>query len=176
MKAINYSNSTDKQKAYIEDRINREVRCLDNESIEFILAQGNEEIEDVPFTYDDIQNMYTYTYNGKYVAFDNISDDELQAEIETLGNTINEGIDRGADTDDMQTELNDLENLESEPQEILQWFYISEWLANELNKINEPVIIRNGSPSIWGRTCCGQDVACDYTFWEIFQESLKDIK
>ena len=49
-----------------------------------------------------------------------------------------------------------------QPQEIYEWYLVTDWLADQLAEHGEPVI-RNGEicGSLWGRTCCGQMIICD---------------
>jgi len=67
------------------------------------------------------------------------------------------------------------EEPKQEPQEIFEWWIITdEWLLEELREIGEPVIESDElCMSFWGRTCTGQSISLDPTFWNIFQDSLK---
>ena len=116
---INYNNSTNEQKQFIEKRINQEVYCLANEDIQFILS--SELQHEQPFTWDDFSNLY---------------DEEID-----------------------------------EPCDIMQFFYVSNYLAKQLDEQGECVIIREGSPSIWGRCTYGQSLDLDTVFWTIFQDA-----
>ena len=53
-----------------------------------------------------------------------------------------------------------------EPQEIMQWYIVSKWLAEKLAEQGEPVADWHGQ-YFWGRTCCGQGVELDGTFQQI---------
>ena len=57
----------------------------------------------------------------------------------------------------------------AEAQEIYEWYLISPWLARQLRELNEPILeLYEGYGSIWwGRTCTGQGIALDPTFYEI---------
>lgn len=62
---------------------------------------------------------------------------------------------------------------EPAPQEPMEFYFVSEWLGEQLKKINEPVLcdeFRSGV--LWGRTCSGQSIELDNTFWDIFQDQL----
>jgi hypothetical protein len=64
----------------------------------------------------------------------------------------------------------------SQPQEIFQWFLINEeFLIEDLIKAGKPVL-KNEFGSWWGRTCFGQAVVLDSTFWNIYQDELKRVK
>ena len=44
--------------------------------------------------------------------------------------------------------------------DILEWWLVSEWLADKLIEDGDPVI-KNGHGMWWGRTCCGQAIYMD---------------
>jgi hypothetical protein len=61
----------------------------------------------------------------------------------------------------------------SQAQEIFQWFLITEpLLIDDLIKDGEPVL-QNEFGTWWGRTCFGQALVLDSTFWTIYQDFLK---
>ena len=53
MKTIHYSNATKKQIDYIEQRIERDIFCLDNHIVEYLLSTDNDLM-----SYDNIENIY----------------------------------------------------------------------------------------------------------------------
>ena len=63
-------------------------------------------------------------------------------------------------------ELRDLVNDHAEPVEILEWWAVTDWLAQKLNAINEPVL-SNAYGHWWGRTCSGQALIMDGTLQQI---------
>lgn len=68
------------------------------------------------------------------------------------------------------------EDYEAEPQEIFEWWPINDsYLKDELIEQGEPVL-SNDYGDWWGRTCTGQSIELDPTFWDIFQDSVKNIK
>lgn len=61
---------------------------------------------------------------------------------------------------------------EESQEEIFEWYLISEeYYADKLIKAKEPVI-KNEYGMWWGRTCFGQQIILDSTFWTIYQEEL----
>lgn len=62
----------------------------------------------------------------------------------------------------------DYESLEEmgELREVLEWWLVSDWLANQLADIGAPVI-RNDYGSWWGRTCSGQGFIMDGTLQDV---------
>lgn len=49
---------------------------------------------------------------------------------------------------------------DSEPQDILEWWLVTEWLAEKLEAQGEPVL-EWGNNHYWGRTCSGQAILLD---------------
>ena len=172
MNTIHYGNANNEQRTFIEARIEQEIYCLANAEVNFILSS---ESMDAPYSWDDLTMSDRYEYNGEFVPFYDISYDDLQAEIELLQAKMDQALESNS-SDEIEREINELQELQPIENDILQWFYCSEWLATKLSEIGESVIIRSSSPSIWGRTCCGQGIALDPTFWDIFQEDIQEIK
>ena len=56
------------------------------------------------------------------------------------------------------------------PQEIFQWWAVSNYLAERLIEAGEPVIDNNYG-TWWGRTCCGQALYMDYSLQQIAGDS-----
>ena len=55
---------------------------------------------------------------------------------------------------------------EEEPQEIYEWWQVSDWLYSQLNDLGEPILSTNYG-FYWGRTCTGQSIILDGTIQEI---------
>jgi uncharacterized protein YozE (UPF0346 family) len=69
----------------------------------------------------------------------------------------------------------DYEDVNEGYQEIFEWYLIdNKWFADKLIESNEPVL-KNEFGTWWGRTCSGQSIELDPTFWIIFQENVKEI-
>lgn len=58
-----------------------------------------------------------------------------------------------------------------EPQEILEWWAISEWFASKLRDKGE-CILDNDYGIWWGRTCSGQSVVLDAVIQDIAKATL----
>jgi len=58
--------------------------------------------------------------------------------------------------------------------EPLEFYFVSKWLADRLYEIGEPVVRQFTGKAIWGRTCSGQAIALDDTFWEVFQDGVQN--
>ena len=96
------------------------------------------------FYYDDIENQY--------LTDEEIELDENSKEI----------------TSDM---LDDFRY--DNPQEILEWYLVSDWFLDRLREINEP-IIDNDYGEYWGRCCTGQSICLDYNIQELAYEWSDD--
>ena len=55
-----------------------------------------------------------------------------------------------------------------QPKEICEWWAVSEWLADKLYEIGEPVLY-SGYGTWWGRTCSGQAIEMDGTIQKIVE-------
>jgi hypothetical protein len=57
-----------------------------------------------------------------------------------------------------------LEELETEPAEVFEWWAVSTWLAEKLEEEGECII---NQESIWGRQTTGQAILLDYVISKI---------
>ena len=57
-----------------------------------------------------------------------------------------------------------------EPQDIMEWWAVTEWLANHLIDIGEPVLDSDYGVW-WGRTCSGQAIDMDGTIQRIVRRT-----
>lgn len=55
---------------------------------------------------------------------------------------------------------------EAQPQEILEWWHVTSYLADQLRELREPTLT-DGQSHWWGRTCSGQAILLDGTMQEI---------
>jgi len=62
---------------------------------------------------------------------------------------------------------------DSEPQEVYQWYIVSDWIYRQLRDIGCVVAEWKGQ-YWWGRTCCGQSMEMDGTFQRISKELNND--
>ncbi len=60
---------------------------------------------------------------------------------------------------------------DGEPNEIYEWWLVTAWLADELERMGEP-ILHTDVDTYWGRTCTGQHIILDGTFQEIALKHL----
>jgi hypothetical protein len=172
MKTLNTNSSTnqDIKSKFVE----REVYCNVNSLVEYCLNKGFEDSES-PINFDELENYYSYPeYFGTYAKFEGGSEEERDAEIERLRD-IQEGFDTDEPSDKdkvyeaIRDEIAELENLESEPQEVFEWWAVSEYLYRKLKESGE-VVCDCGSCYVWGRTTTGQAILLDGVISEICGE------
>ena len=60
---------------------------------------------------------------------------------------------------------------DTDPQEVFEWWLVSDWLAEELDALGCP-LIRNGYGNWWGRTCTGQAILMDGTLQDAARRIL----
>ena len=57
--------------------------------------------------------------------------------------------------------------------DVFEWYRVSRWMVGRLRDAGE-VVIDNGYGEWWGRTCTGQSIDLDSTFYDIASEFLRD--
>ena len=108
-----------------------------------MLVSEMERLTVIGFQWEDIQNRY-------------LTDDEIIKYH--LDDIVVEGLPFTADDiDDFRYD---------NPQEIYEWYLVSDWLLNRLKEINEPYL-ENDYGEYWGRTCTGQSIYLDYNIQKL---------
>lgn len=148
---ITYENATNAQRAAVENRIGETVRLQSALVDELIKREFD------GFTVDDMENLYQPRCP------------ECGEEIEELDDADDDGNTHKCTYCDWTGEESDCE---SEPQEVYEWWLIDRHTCHELRDIGE-VVIDNDYGEWWGRTCTGQSIALDPTFWVLWQEWIK---
>lgn len=170
MKTLNANSSTnqDIKSKFVE----REVYCNVNSLVEYCLNKGFEDSES-PINFDELENYYSYPeYFGTYAKFEGGSEEERDAEIERLRDSISDIEEENGNPDFIKRineEIEALENLESEPQEVFEWWAVSSYLYDQLKEKGE-VVCDCGSCYVWGRTTTGQAILLDGVISEICGE------
>ena len=150
-KRIHYGNASSKQREYVESKIRQELG-----SCQSTLVEGAFKAEF--FSYDDIQNIYTSWDPGKKGTCEHCDEEEMLH----------------YDYDCCESCWDNYEQSEH-IQEIFEWWPLeSSFLVEDLLKMGEPVL-SNDYGDWWGRTCTGQSISLDPTFWSIFQEHIQTI-
>jgi hypothetical protein len=153
--------------------VGQHVYCNVNSLVEYCLSKGFED-PDSPVNFDAIENYYSYPeYSGEHANFEGGSDDDRDAEIERLRDLqsdlydkIEEETDQSvidtieAQRDKIEEEITELNNLETEPAEIFEWWAVSSFLFDKLRE-QGCTVVDAGSCYVWGRQTTGQAILLD---------------
>lgn len=158
------------QMRFVKHTIDNDVLCLGNEFQE-LYAQVNE-----CTWFDDLSNAYTPIVTCKDEYFEHTKEhhgDDLRTLIDAMREWHeNDGCDGFGPYDNYYNDYIEHLRYQQELQEVMQWFVVTEWLADHLKRIGEPVLSTNNH-KLWGRTCCGQSIELDGTFQEIYNNINK---
>ena len=133
--------------------VNREIMVCQTGLVEEILKVSGENKTDLP-ALDDIENLYEYKCpqcgHGevdleKFEAVESDSTTKESTYIYICPNC-NEGFDEEPD---------------NEPQEIMEWWLITQWMYEKLRDKGEPILNYANFNYWWGRTCTGQAIMLD---------------
>jgi len=131
--------------------VQREVKACFSYEMDAILRCSDDQRDgDLP-TIDQIDNFYLPTcqncgYSGNFTVPDN-GETFICPSCKTV-------------TD---------EEPETQPQEIFEWWIVTEFLYRKLKAHGEPVL-EWGNNCYWGRTCCGQAISLDWVIGQICEE------
>ena len=151
-----YSHSNDEQKQFIEKMIDRDIAALANDIVELI-QKTNE------CWFEDVANLEEYRC-GECGETAEYRDGEVRQQCRC-------GL---AQVEDPEWWPAEDSYMEPQQQEIMQWFLLAnDWIADKLEAIGEPILTWE-TQKFWGRTCCGQSIALDPTWWNIYQGALKN--
>lgn len=145
---VDSSKNQDIKRKFVE----REVITCVTHIVEYIISQSFEGKNDnIPFTYDDIENMYVPKCNncGDFNSIEEVENEE--------GETVYK-----CSYCDNVTE----EEPETEPQEVFEWWIVDSMLYEDLQKRGY-VVLDDGFHKYWGRTTTGQAILLDGVISEI---------
>lgn len=156
-------NSTVNQRIK-EHFVSMHVYANVNSLVEYCLKHGFEDQES-PVSFDSIENYYSYSeYYGTYAKFEGGTEAQRRDEIDRLtelkdelGSTDEEASQKELD---IESEINDLYDLEYKGAEIFEWWAVSDFLYIQLKAQGYPVV-DTGSCYVWGRTTTGQAILLD---------------
>ena len=107
-------------------------------------------------------------------SYDDIINSDEPFEPRNTGRCKTCGAGSPDDKEDTPADLNEDGNCQScfepQPQEILEWWVVTTWMADKLKEQGEP-ILENEWGVWWGRTCSGQAILLDNVIDKI-RESL----
>jgi hypothetical protein len=123
---------------------------------------------------DDLLNKNIFSYDDIINLYDERQIEELEKAKEKLYDLLDKEDDdnKAAEIEEQIDELSlTIDTLRDEPQEIYEWWVVSNWLAEKLEEKGEP-ILKNEYGIWWGRTCTGQAIYIDDVILEIAKETL----
>jgi hypothetical protein len=155
-------------KQWVERTIEQDVYCLQNFVGELMSEAYEAGVVGGKFAYDNLSNGCLFPECGDFPGG---TWQEHAAYLESL----RKKIDAASDEDEatrLSGILAELEDLEPEPQEIFQWFAISQWLYEHFLNLGEPVLALDDTNFWWGRTTCGQALSTD-SVWQTLYTQLE---
>ena len=132
--------------------------------------------------YEDIENYFRYpewseTVVGESLFFKGGSEDDKEEFLANFDRLEEESAELlrteqiSEETHERNCELiqdakSDFGRIESEPQEILEWWSVDSMMFENLKEKGEPVL-EYANLNLWGRTCSGQAILLDHVITEI---------
>lgn len=145
------------QSMLVEELLRKEILSYDD--IVNLYVDNSEEIEEATEKIDNIKYSDAYSeLDTKYM------NDELTEKEEEDYNNLNKQI------EELESKIEELEQEQEDPQEIFEWWVVSDWLASKLEEYGEP-ILKSDYETWWGRTCTGQSIKLDYIIEKIVTDS-----
>ncbi len=151
----------------IERLVNQEILACQSSLVEAMLQNGMAEYEEIENMYIDNSDKIQEVEEERDEILDKYNEledkEELTESEEIEFNNLEDKI------SDLENQIEELEREQEEPQDIFEWWLVSNWLANKLRNYNEP-ILDNDYGTWWGRTCTGQSISMDYVMECIAEE------
>lgn len=145
-----FEGGTESEKEeYLEDLLDQ-MEAIDSE-----IQELDEQIDQINEDIDDIR--------GEFLANKRI--DRIRDSINQIKDMIEELETKRQELSDFYDEV---DALESEPQEVFEWWMVSRWLARKLEVMGHPVIVDD---EIWGKCTLGQAIYIDSTIRQIAEDA-----
>lgn len=153
MNAIHFGNATDKQRAAMDERIRQSVFCQSGLVNSLLQSEAGAEWG---YSVDSVRGLWRPVCPecGGPVTVD----DDAAACDDCGWNGSRDGC-------------------EEEAQEVYEWWLLTEdgaFLAEALEDAGEVILEADGG-FYWGRTCTGQSISLDPTFWEVWQSWIVNV-
>jgi hypothetical protein len=164
---------TAEQERKLDKFVQNEVHAQVNRLVEFSLEKDAQGFYDAPVTLDDFENLYRYPeFHGTHLRFEGGTEEDRNEEIEKLEDWAEQCDQSEMNGHDpvIDSEIDELKELEAEPQEIFEYWLVSLHLANDLERKGEPIAKVGGVGYVWGRTCTGQAISMDSVIQDIYSE------
>lgn len=180
--AVHYGNSTQAQKEFIRAKIDQSLAACQSCLVDALLERSTHDSGDFAdeFSYDNVANFWRYVCpNCGGTVSRELETVELCACCDRLAKNcecdpddkdIHEEDGHTCDGCDLVYE--NLDKLDTEAEEIYEWWLIADnWTKDALLEAGE-CVLETDYGDWWGRTCTGQAIILDPTFWNIFQEGV----
>ena len=175
-----------KQQIHMNYKKQIDYNSTENQHIKGLLVQRevyycqsmvvSEMLQNDLIDWGDISNYYTYraqlstgewegTEEEKSELIEELEQkaEELEEEKSELIEEIEEQITA------LEDDIRELESCDWQPQEIYEWWLVSDWLANRLEEMGHPILREMGC-TWWGRCCTGQAIRLDYSISKIAED------
>lgn len=147
--------------------VSQHVHANVNQMAEYIINKSYED-SNAPFNIDDVTNYYIYPeYIGEYINFEGGNEEQRQAVIDEINALLDDDSISVDLRGNLDADLVAMEELESEPSEIYEWWMVSGFLCEKLKEQGYCVV---EDLNIWGRTTTGQAILLDYVITKICVE------
>lgn len=144
----------EKAELFASNYVKNEILVNQSHLVEDLLSKGM-------LNFEDIKNYYIYKVDNKLTdSYEEMSYDQFEEYKENVQDKINELEEAGEDASEWKSHLEEMEDLESTPQEVLEWWVVTDWFKEQLLKENEP-ILESDYETWWGRTTSGQAITMD---------------
>lgn len=167
MEAANSLGNQRIKSKFVERHVFAKVSTL----VEYVLAGPD---HNPPFTWDDVTDIYCYEdwMGNRYSAEER---DEKLSEYRELIDQLEEEIDglptaQEQDARDMLMDAyNDLRDARCQRKEIIEWWLVSDWLAEKLAGQGESSV-SDGNSHYWGRKTSGQAIKMNEVIHKICED------
>lgn len=180
---IRHESWSAKNQRILDKFIDREVYCCMTSEVEYMLSKVWDGDDNNPFDEDDLDAMYTpccsdchSTYGFEEIPILELKDEDFETDGECfycpvcgcLYATVDEAKECCAFEETVYKcqdcgkilSQEELENLDTAPVEVYEWWAVSRWFGEKL-KEQGCVVIDSCGKSYWGREATGQSISLD---------------
>lgn len=181
MNTIHYDNATPAQRQFITDRIRADLGPNQSALVDALLTGADglisyDDVEGLEHSIEDVWNdMNPATRRGiladcdidmapqEAAGYPSMAWDALDMMLNasTLARVEEAALEHVRDNCDLE-------------RDIYEWYPVTDWTARDLVAVGEPVL-RSYYGTWWGRTCTGQAIDLDPTFWVLYQAAVATV-
>jgi len=150
---------------YIDEIMEFSTKYADNDDA---IAELEEDIEELNEYKDDLIEELSYEEtNDEYIKTN-------QKEVDIFSTNWVTGLEKIIEKDIqvIQWEIEELQNAMDYPTEALEFWIVTNWLADQLEEQDELITHDFMGFSIWGRTTSGQHISLDYVIQKIAKKVM----